>query len=350
MNKNQIARIETGTDLQLNTDESAILANLERIEDILANVTTDAERVWVRDNAKAVGAAAVHLKLIRIQVKASVLVMRAERAIAKANPVMPNSEVGKLRSDIKHKKLKGYVRFRDREREDGLTYANLRHIQNAYHHFSDTEIEAEVQNAIETDTPLTRKYFIDKAREEGLTDTRRNNSKKAWQSTKTGNPERYTNPAIIERVHAVFGQVPDLDPFSCAEANTVVKAKKIYTQADDGLSQKWHGKTFVSPPFDSETITAAVEKCVDAYFKGHVTEAILLTESLSQPNWYMHAKIACDVEFIHTKNGGRFTYWTPEGKAHKGMSRGYLFYFGDTPTKFAESFSDIGKCYIQYKR
>ena len=35
MNKNQIARIETGTDLQLNTDESAILANLER-KDILS--------------------------------------------------------------------------------------------------------------------------------------------------------------------------------------------------------------------------------------------------------------------------------------------------------------------------
>jgi len=40
----------------------------------------------------------------------------------------------------------------------------------------------------------------------------------------------------------------DLDPFSCAQANEVVRATKYFSLADDGFCQFWHGNVFVNPP------------------------------------------------------------------------------------------------------
>lgn len=59
--------------------------------------------------------------------------------------------------------------------------------------------------------------------------------------------EHYTPPDIIEGVRAVLGSI-DLDPASCEVANTIVKAKKIYTKEDDGLVQDWLGRVFLNPP------------------------------------------------------------------------------------------------------
>src|SRR5262245_50593458 len=54
-----------------------------------------------------------------------------------------------------------------------------------------------------------------------------------------------TPPSIFERLGLVF----DLDPCSAGVGLGFVPARKIYTKADGGLAQPWHGLVFCNPPF-----------------------------------------------------------------------------------------------------
>jgi hypothetical protein len=56
--------------------------------------------------------------------------------------------------------------------------------------------------------------------------------------------EWYTPPEIFAALKLVFA----LDPCSPGRDHWV-PAKKIYTIADDGLTQPWHGLVFMNPPF-----------------------------------------------------------------------------------------------------
>jgi hypothetical protein len=74
--------------------------------------------------------------------------------------------------------------------------------------------------------------------------------------------EWFTPPEIIKRVHAVMGGI-DLDPASCAKANTIVGAKQFFTAADDALNRPWHGRVFVNPP--GTCPRGVVERYEDSY-------------------------------------------------------------------------------------
>ena len=54
----------------------------------------------------------------------------------------------------------------------------------------------------------------------------------------------FTPPEYFEALDLVFG----LDPCSPGPGHWV-PAKRIYTKADDGLRQPWHGLVFMNPPF-----------------------------------------------------------------------------------------------------
>jgi hypothetical protein len=59
--------------------------------------------------------------------------------------------------------------------------------------------------------------------------------------------EHYTPSLVVEPARRLLGGF-DLDPASCPIANETVKASRIFTIADDGLSQPWSGRVFVNPP------------------------------------------------------------------------------------------------------
>jgi hypothetical protein len=62
--------------------------------------------------------------------------------------------------------------------------------------------------------------------------------------------EHYTPPAIVEPARRTMGGI-DLDPFSCALANTVVNATEFYSGdigAKSGFLDPWHGRVFCNPP------------------------------------------------------------------------------------------------------
>jgi hypothetical protein len=51
--------------------------------------------------------------------------------------------------------------------------------------------------------------------------------------------EHFTPPEIVDPGRVALGGVIDLDPASCALANRIVRATRIFTEADDGLSRPW---------------------------------------------------------------------------------------------------------------
>lgn len=56
--------------------------------------------------------------------------------------------------------------------------------------------------------------------------------------------EWFTPPEIFDALGLTF----DLDPCSPGPDHWV-PARKVYTQADDGLAQPWHGLVWMNPPF-----------------------------------------------------------------------------------------------------
>lgn len=62
----------------------------------------------------------------------------------------------------------------------------------------------------------------------------------------SGNNEWYTPKVYIESARLVMGEI-DLDPASSAMANKIVRARKYYTEADNGLTKSWEGELWIDP-------------------------------------------------------------------------------------------------------
>lgn len=64
-------------------------------------------------------------------------------------------------------------------------------------------------------------------------------------------PDWNTPTEILRLLHVGFPDGVDLDP--CSNANSIVMAKRTYTEADDGLAQPWDvpvgGLVYVNPPY-----------------------------------------------------------------------------------------------------
>lgn len=65
-------------------------------------------------------------------------------------------------------------------------------------------------------------------------------SAKSERLTSSASCEHYTDPDIVVRVHNVYDGTIDIDPFSCPEANEVVKAKRILTKVENGFRRPWN--------------------------------------------------------------------------------------------------------------
>lgn len=85
--------------------------------------------------------------------------------------------------------------------------------------------------------------------------------------------EHYTPPEITDGMREVFGADIDLDPASSAAANELVRARRFYTKADDGLSLPWEGTVWLNPPGgELENVPNACQRWVSqaAYWWAHL--------------------------------------------------------------------------------
>lgn len=92
----------------------------------------------------------------------------------------------------------------------------------------------------------------------------------------TGSDEAYTPPWLVEAARSVLGAI-DLDPASCARAQTIVGAATWYSEADNGLAQRWRGRMWLNPPFSKPVGSLPwVEKALTHWRAGDVSAALLL--------------------------------------------------------------------------
>lgn len=154
----------------------------------------------------------------------------------------------------------------------------------------------------------------------------------------TGENEWYTPQEHIDAAYKVLGSI-DLDPASSEIANQRVKAGRIFTIADDGLTKEWGGKVWMNPPYAQPHIANFIEKLASEYEAGRVTEAIALTHNYTDTQWFHRAALSC-AAICFTR--GRIGFLSPEGKRAAPTQGQAFFYYGSKVDQFIESFYRIG--------
>lgn len=82
--------------------------------------------------------------------------------------------------------------------------------------------------------------------------------------------EHFTPPEVCELAREALGGTIDLDPASCAQANTIVRARRFYAREDNGLSLPWAGTVFLNPPGDELTLPGEGRVSQAAYWWTHL--------------------------------------------------------------------------------
>lgn len=150
----------------------------------------------------------------------------------------------------------------------------------------------------------------------------------------SGNNEWYTPPDYIEAARQVMGNI-DLDPASCELANKVVKADKIYTTDDDGLTKVWRGNVWMNPPYAGELIGKFTEKITQE----PVNQAVVLVNNATETNWF-NALIEKASAVIFPK--GRVKFYMPDGSTGAPLQGQAVIYIGGNPERFISIFRKFG--------
>jgi phage N-6-adenine-methyltransferase len=101
----------------------------------------------------------------------------------------------------------------------------------------------------------------------------------------TGLDEWFTPPEYIDAAREVLGE-NDLDPATHPKAQEWIKATRFYTKADDALSQDWHGRIWLNPPYSRKLIGFFAAKLVAEIDTGRVMAAITLTHNYTDTEWF----------------------------------------------------------------
>ena len=159
----------------------------------------------------------------------------------------------------------------------------------------------------------------------------------------TGNNEWYTPQPYIDAARQVLGAI-DLDPASSADANTVVRAARYFTKADDGLTQRWSGRVWLNPPYAQPLITQFAEKLAGSVLGGDVTAAVVLVNNATETDWFDHlARVTSAICFPH----GRVRFWNPESEAAAPLQGQVVLYAGPAIERFAEVFEPFGLVFVR---
>lgn len=161
----------------------------------------------------------------------------------------------------------------------------------------------------------------------------------------SGQNEWYTPALYIEAARRVLEGI-DLDPASSDAAQETVQATRFLTAADDGLSKSWSGSVWLNPPYERELIGQFTEKLHESLASqgGAVTDAILLTNNSTDVGWFQDIAPSADaICFVR----GRISFNDETGQPKNKPLQGQMFmYFGQSPGRFIEEFSQFGVCLV----
>lgn len=169
-------------------------------------------------------------------------------------------------------------------------------------------------------------------------------------------PEWYTPTSVIERARRTMGAI-DLDPFSHAEANLLVKACNYYTVQTNGLKQPWQGATFVNPPGGlvcEAWVKLLAESPPEWFWVGFSVEQLQSLQSAGAGRDFAHpldfpvcipSRRIAYVENV-AKRRARVKKLLAQGKAPNRQSSpshsSYLVYGGKRTQQFRVEFESLG--------
>lgn len=189
--------------------------------------------------------------------------------------------------------------------------------------------------------------------------------------------EHYTVTEVVEAYCQVAGYI-NLDPFSCSEANQVVKAQTFYSLelGLNGFIEPWNGNIFCNPPgsfVNKETflpskrgassMALSFDKAEEEYLSGRAKQVLFVAFSLElitkRPNVFKYPLCFVNRDGL-VKNshiitgGGRLKYMNANMQVQSSPTHGTFFIYmplrneesshTDIPTltNFLDVFSQFG--------
>jgi hypothetical protein len=154
----------------------------------------------------------------------------------------------------------------------------------------------------------------------------------------TGDCEWYSPPEVVDPVRAVLGAI-DLDPASCAAANTVVQAARFYTREDNGLDRPWSGRVFLNPPYRLPDIAQFSAKFAHHVQAGDIPAGIVLVNNATDTQWF---GTLAGVASAFCFPSSRCRYWQPDRTTSSPLQGQVVVYAGPDVATFRERFTAIG--------
>ena len=148
--------------------------------------------------------------------------------------------------------------------------------------------------------------------------------------------ELYTPPDLVRLAWRVLGAI-DLDPATDAIGQTAIEARNSYTEADDGLSQPWHGNVYLFPP--NSRRAAWTQKLLHEYRLERVEAALLYTALDPRSPWWQHLAGASRVCFLR----GPLLALDETGKLIPRSRLGAVMaYLGPNADRFSDVCAELG--------
>lgn len=145
----------------------------------------------------------------------------------------------------------------------------------------------------------------------------------------------YTPSAIIEAARRTMGGI-DLDPASSDIANRRVCADTIYTQATNGLAQKWFGRVWLNWPFGRVQNPLWSKKILAEI--GSFEQLCCITYACTSEQWFTPLLYRPQCFLVPRTN-----YLLPDGTVYRGVTKGSVVtYFGANVEAFRREFKGLG--------
>ena len=148
--------------------------------------------------------------------------------------------------------------------------------------------------------------------------------------------EWWTPQQYVERARQVMGGI-DLDPASCTEANKAVRATQFFDRQINGLTQEWHGRVWLNPPYGKDA-RGFVEHLLREFTRGHIKQAIVLLNCNSiETKWFDPLR-----RFLLCFPKGRIHFISPNSAVTSSTHGSVFVYLGRRERAFVRQFSAIG--------
>lgn len=202
------------------------------------------------------------------------------------------------------------------------------------HDLSGIKTEAELEAAIDRAKKVLNTRVISPRLIRSAKDKMAENSRLL---PRHGHNEYFTPPPIIEAARKAMGGI-DLDPASNPHAQKWIRAKRWFGEAEDGLKQRWRGKVWMNPPYNSGLLMPFVTRLL----KEPISQAVTLLNNNTETLWGQ-ALLKASNAVCFPK--ARLRFWNSQGENKSGAIQGSMICgLKVNQSRFLKAFKPIGVC------